>query len=91
MRNTGIIRQKALLDLRNSDEIVQDTCPLDEERFRVRSAPREYAVTLSKSNYITSERWGRCPYLARFVGLAKSELAVKYDDYGHTYNRLRSG
>ena len=59
--------------------------------FAYGQAPREYAVTLSKSNYITSERWGRCPYLARFVGLAKSKLAVKYDDYGHTCNRLRSG
>ena len=94
----GIIRQKAQLDLRNSDEIAQDTCPLDNECYSHRTnfitysqALDGHAVTLSKNYYITSERWGRCPYPAQFVGLAKSKLAVMYDDCGHTCNHLRSG
>ena len=78
---------KAPLDLRNSDEIIQNTCPLDNESY----SRCEYAVTLSKNYYITWERWGRCPYPARFVGLAKSKLAVKYDNCGLTCSRLRSG
>src|ERR1700722_2455056 len=75
---------KAPLDLWNSDEITQNTCPLDNEC----DSHREYAVTLSKNYYITWERWGRCPYPARFVGLAKGKLAVKYDDCGLTCSRL---
>jgi hypothetical protein len=75
MSNPGIIGQKTPLDLRNSDEIAQDTCPLDNECYLHRTnfitygqAPDGYAATLSKNYYITSERWGRCPYPAQFVG-----------------------
>jgi hypothetical protein len=78
---------KVPLDLWNSDEIIQNTCPLDNECY----SHREHAVTLSKNYYITWERWGRCPYPARFVGLAKGKLVVKYDDCGLTCSRLRSG
>ncbi len=47
-------------------------------------------LAISKAYYITSERWGRYPYPARFVDLATSKLAVMYDDCGHTYSHLRS-
>lgn len=48
-------------------------------------------LATSKSYYITSERWGRCPYPAQFVDLGTSKLAVMYDDCGHTCSHLRSG
>ena len=48
-------------------------------------------LATSKSYYITSERWGRCPYPAQFEDLATSKLAVMYDGCRHTCSHLRSG